>query len=463
MNRAFGYLRISKDRHGDSTSPDRQRAEIERAAAAKGFEVVDWFEDRDRSAYDRRARRPLFEAMLQRVPEVQAIFVWEVSRLARRTVVGAGLLDTLEEHDVRLISVTQGDSSEMSRLYLEMMFAFAAEESRIKGQRVRSAKRHLVAAGKVPYRARAFGWKRDELTGEVVHVPAEVAIIRQIAEDFLGGRGPALIADRLNRRGIQTVRGNAWSPTAVLDVLRSWRLAGFLAVDGKPTTAEPVLEPILDPDTWAAVQAQLRRRPRQGLRTPRTDAELSGLVICGECGSRMYVATLKGRGVYICRKRGSYATVISKRWLEAEMARALLERIDRSALAAEEAQVDQEADDADSDLRRTLARLQWGREELFRDFYQERSIDRDAFEQQRSELEERISNLTDKLQDAHDEQALLRRMAGYQDVADLWPQMTALERRAVFLSCLESVKVGRAAFKGAFPGPERLTVAWKLP
>ena len=62
---------------------DVQRASIERAAAARGWELVDVATELNRSGADRS--RPQFRAALERFTsrEVDAMVVWRVSRFAR--------------------------------------------------------------------------------------------------------------------------------------------------------------------------------------------------------------------------------------------------------------------------------------------------------------------------------------------------------------------------------------------
>ena len=75
--------RISLDRTGDSASPERQEWASRQLAEQKGWSVVQVFADRDTSGFDRRARRPGFEALKGsiRAGEVDAVIADSLSRI----------------------------------------------------------------------------------------------------------------------------------------------------------------------------------------------------------------------------------------------------------------------------------------------------------------------------------------------------------------------------------------------
>ncbi|HEX6208145.1 MAG TPA: recombinase family protein, partial [Actinomycetota bacterium] len=98
---AFGYVRISKlDER--TTSPARQRQEIERLCASRGWELSKTFEDLDVSGYNGK-RRPGLERMLSRMDEVDAIVFWKLDRLARGVSKFYEILQRAEASNVALV------------------------------------------------------------------------------------------------------------------------------------------------------------------------------------------------------------------------------------------------------------------------------------------------------------------------------------------------------------------------
>lgn len=462
--RAFGYLRISHDPSGSSISPDRQRVEIERVAAAKGFDVVEWFEDRDASAF-RKVHRPGFEAMLLRLDEVRAVFVYELSRSARRMAVQMDFLDTLEEKGIRLVSVTQGDTGEGQRFVFDVLAAADAEESRKLSARIRSAKDFLASSGKLPFNARSFGFRRDG--DALVWVDAEVEWLRYMVRRYLEGAGTLQIATELSDAGAPTVLGGTWSPTSVLNQLRSPRLLGFATYHGEPTSQEPVGEPVLDAATYRRLQAEIRRRSRQHVRAPRSDTELTGLLYCKRCEGRMFAQHSIRRGgsryeVYHCRKRAGHSTSIAKSFVEAEVAQRLFRKVDehREGLAEQEAVLD-DTHDPDAALRGRIEHLRWRLSELDHDYWQGgRTLGRETYYEQRAALEETVALLTDKLTEHADTCALHVYAETLGDLREVWPHMTHGERHQMFALWIERVIVSPVG-RGHGRRASRIDVCWR--
>src|SRR4029079_13096792 len=90
---AVGYVRVSDvaGRDGESfISPATQRATIEATAAAKGYRIVEWFEDLDEVGST--LERPELERAFATIEAggASAMIVWKQNRFSR------GTLDTLK-------------------------------------------------------------------------------------------------------------------------------------------------------------------------------------------------------------------------------------------------------------------------------------------------------------------------------------------------------------------------------
>ena len=92
------------------------------------------------------------------------------------------------------------------------------------------------------------------------------------------------MADDLNARGITTTRGGQWAPRNLSRTLGNPLYGGMLAYRGETITKLANVEPILDSDTYEAVQAKLgarKRGPRVTGRYP-----LSGIAALRQPGVR---------------------------------------------------------------------------------------------------------------------------------------------------------------------------------
>lgn len=90
--KGIGYIRVSRvgQREGGSfLSPQLQRESIERVCQREGVELIEVYEELDRSGGD--AARPLWNRAIERIEagEAQALVCWNLSRFARSMVESA--------------------------------------------------------------------------------------------------------------------------------------------------------------------------------------------------------------------------------------------------------------------------------------------------------------------------------------------------------------------------------------
>lgn len=82
--RAGIYTRTSWDLEGQRAGVERQRVDCETLCTARGWEIAQYFEDNDRSAYTGK-KRWAYEQMLAAVDDgaLDAIVIWHNDRLHR--------------------------------------------------------------------------------------------------------------------------------------------------------------------------------------------------------------------------------------------------------------------------------------------------------------------------------------------------------------------------------------------
>lgn len=129
-----------------------------------------------------------------------------------------------------------------------------------------------------------FGYVVEDRT--LVPHPRESQVVKQMFHAYVDqGEGFRRIAARLNRDGIRTRLGRAWTPGAVRTVLRNPAYTGLYRRLGVVVpSSHPAL---IDRATFNAAQRRMTER-----RTSRSDQErheypLHGLLRCGRCGSPM--------------------------------------------------------------------------------------------------------------------------------------------------------------------------------
>ena len=147
------------------------------------------------------------------------------------------------------------------------------------------------------------------IDGDLVVIPEEAAIVRQIFADYLSGMGQHAIAKKLILQGVQPDNGNTWSRTSIRKILTNEKYTGnmvlqktfcpdFRAKRSQTNRGErPVYhvsnshEAIIDQETFDAAQAELQARAipgnRKGAEIIRPYHLFHGLIRCGCCG-RLY-------------------------------------------------------------------------------------------------------------------------------------------------------------------------------
>lgn len=251
--RAVIYVRISRDRTGESLGVQRQESECRELCDRSGWSVVDVLVDNDISAYSGK-RRPGYERLLEmiRSGDVDAVVAWNTDRLHRRLIELVTYTDVCAPRSVTTHTVRTGPidlSTPSGILVAQQLGAVAEYESRNRSARVRAAKDQRATSGAWSGGSRPFGWKSDGTTV----VKCEAKMIRAASDDVVKGRSLTSLAREWRGSGSVTVRGKPWTAQAVRDVLLRARNAGLRQHRGV-VVGVAAWDSIVDPETWHAVR-----------------------------------------------------------------------------------------------------------------------------------------------------------------------------------------------------------------
>lgn len=157
-----------------------------------------------------------------------------------------------------------------------------------RSARIRRAMEERAMQGKTLGRP-LFGYRIGE-NGTLEPVPEEATVVELIyrlyTRDHLGLR---LIAQHLNERTIPTRTGKNWNVVTIRNILRNPSYTGTYKRFG--ITVSGTHEAIIPRDTFEAAQAQTRSRRPVGRVVNAKPFDLSRLVYCEYCGSKMMGAT----------------------------------------------------------------------------------------------------------------------------------------------------------------------------
>ncbi len=315
--RAAIYIRVSTRDQIDGFSLDDQLHTCEHVARQQEMVVVTIYREPGKSAY--KGHRPEFERMLADAQHgaFDVVIVYKFDRFSRQTTTQLNQAEELEQVGVELLSATEpaDRKTAMGKLSFTMSSALAQFTSDNIGERVASARQEAVNqgiwVGPVP-----IGYTRNKETRVIE--PDDTASAVKLAYELytLGTHSYTSIADNLNALGYriynpQTRTRNLFSKDAVRGILQNPIYIGKVRL--KDRTYEGKHEPLIDQETWDAVQSRLKIRAEQGRaslqsRGKRTDVVgvLAKIASCADCGLPMHLQNGVNRAhpYYLCSGRG---------------------------------------------------------------------------------------------------------------------------------------------------------------
>ncbi|HET9657050.1 MAG TPA: recombinase family protein [Kineosporiaceae bacterium] len=368
------YCRISHVKDEDQTGVERQERICRELAARLGVRVrpEHVFVDNSRSAWQRKRKRPGWDGLLEaiRAGRVRHVLAYHPDRLMRQPWDLEELLRLAD--DQRLILHGQANRRDLSnaddRFFLRIEVAHACKSSDDTSRRVKSAQEEAAAAGRMHGGPRSFGYG----PGGVL-VEDEAKVVREVFGRFLDGDALSVIAADLNRRGVTTATGKAWTEQYVRVLVSSPKHAGIRVHRGQvvtDATGAPVMgvwPGCVSVGTWQ--EAQRLRRQRSAAfhegRAPRRDFLLRGLVLCTSCGRPMAGTSHNGYPSYVCVAPSKAQPKVCKRRISAvhlegfvtDAAVDLLSRLNVTALSADAATATVTAQERAAEVAEDQARL----------------------------------------------------------------------------------------------------------
>jgi DNA invertase Pin-like site-specific DNA recombinase len=283
------YARLSKANDGALEKVEHQIKLCTDYAEQRGLTVHHIYQEDTLSAWKRNVRRPQWDAMMEAAKqgEIAGVLVWKIDRFTRRPKDMETLIELAADHGLRIEGPQAGQidlTTNMGIQQARWMAMQAASESGNTSERVKNTLHRKMREGKPMGSGRAFGF---EIGGEVQR-PAEVAIVREMAQRMLAGEPLQALAADLNSREVTTSRDKQWTGANLARLLGLARYGGLVESNGEIVGTMPG-DPVLDRDTYDEVQALLASR-RRGAR-PSGRFPLTGVLTCSTCQRTMNGAT----------------------------------------------------------------------------------------------------------------------------------------------------------------------------
>ena len=332
------YYRLSRDEDEELNSLNNQRKIIYNFAVSNGHEVVgESFDDNVSGMhFNREGIDKIYEVV--EAGKIEAIIVKDLSRLGRHRTQTALFIDYLREHQVRVISATEGidtfrDEDDLIIGIRGLMNDYYARDI---SKKIRAGYRQKQREGIVI--TPPFGYWKDRNTNTIELHSEASETVRMVYSLYLQCHGQKEIARRLNALGRKTpaqLRAEqcdrevcaasktsdgsyVWTYASVKNILVEEAYTGVLinhrseTNGGKAKRLEQAewyrhqnfFPVIIERDIWEKAQQKLKAqaRPANGNKAKHRYA---GLILCKECGSP-FVPMIrywngKRRVEYVCK------------------------------------------------------------------------------------------------------------------------------------------------------------------
>ena len=300
--------------------------------------------------------RPALKRLLADIEsgKIDCVVVYKVDRLSRSLLDFSRIIESFDKHGVSFVSVTQqfNTTSSMGRLTLNILLSFAQFEREIISERTRDKMAAARRKGKYVGGAPILGYDIDRAASRLVVNTREATRVRQIFELYLEHQSLIPTIKELDRRGWNTKRwttkkgkqrgGRPFNKNTLHGLLTNVAYVG--KVSYKDEVYEGEHEAIVDPETFEAVQRQLRLNYRTGGARVRNQfgSLLKGVIHCVPCGCSMTHSHTTKDGnkryrYYVCvnaQKRG-WHNCPSRSIPAAEIERFVVEQVRSVAQAPE--------------------------------------------------------------------------------------------------------------------------------
>ena len=318
--RVWLYARLSNDDDQEMNSLLNQQEICQAFAEQHGYIIVGQSFDDNVSGmkFNRRGLDELTAAV--DADKIDAVIVKDLSRLGRHRTQTALFIDYLREHQVRVISATEGvdtfrDEDDLIIGVRGLMNDYYAKDI---GKKIRAGYRQKQKDGIVIIPS--FGYWKDKNTGEIKVVEEAAETVRMIYSLYLGGVRLKEIARRLNEHGRKTPAqlqyerygkrrqdihktkdgSYVWTYTSIKNILTDECYAGVLTnhrkqmregktyavTEAEQFRHEGVYPIIVQREDWGRVQELLSQNARNHLvHGNKTKHRYAGLLACAECGN----------------------------------------------------------------------------------------------------------------------------------------------------------------------------------
>lgn len=257
MKNVVAYCRVSTEKESQFDSFEAQKQFFVDYAEKNNLNLIRIYADRGITGTSTKKRAEFNEMMQDSKKGIfDCVLVKDVSRLARNILDFVECIRKLKARDINVKFVNSDmDTLDDKDALLYLSGIIAEIESKNMSKRVKFGKRINAEKGRVPNLC--YGYIKingDKFNLRINETEAE--IVKEIFDLYVNkGYGVYRIAKLLNERGLTSLRGVAWSTTAVSRLLKNKIYAGYV-INGR-TEVKDFIEKtriIKDESEWFEVE-----------------------------------------------------------------------------------------------------------------------------------------------------------------------------------------------------------------
>ncbi|MFE4129704.1 recombinase family protein [Peribacillus sp. YIM B13482] len=485
------YVRKSREEEGGAEETlHNQRETLVRIAKQKEYSY-DLFQEVESSInWNRPELAKMLEGILQ--GKYSRVLVTHTDRLSRDERDSAELKEIFIENDI--IIETPDSTIDLSDENQELMFGFTSVLSAYEYKRIR----HRLTKGK--YDAVAIknrwigstpplGYTWDKNTKQLYVNPEEKKVVRKMVELALLGYSSRLIADKINKLGYSSRKGNQFKTDRVLGILQNRVYLGESKYNSKrlkkTAVAKDTHEAIITEQEFNQIQALFKsRKSKENLQSLGIKSPVNKLLVCGVCGKGMTIqlnnkVRKTGRNysfyqIRPCRHQIDFDTKCHNGGVSIyKVENAVLDALNLYKQELQQSLVSLLAEDTsglENNLTSTLESLetdlakQERKAKRLLDLYLDEELDKQSYQQKKQALEDTISALKNEINivkhklESMDASVQLGKVTGILEMIDNFEEMELEEQNATLKLIISGIVFTKTAETNNEP---KLDIHWR--
>lgn len=300
MKNVYGYIRVSGKKQEDGVSLPEQKRIIKEYARNNHLNIIHIFEETKTAA---KRGRPLFTQMIKnlKAKKAEGVIIHKIDRSARNLHDWASIGDLIDNNiDVFFAHESLNLSERSGRLSADIQAVMASDYIRNLRQEAIKGLYGRLKQGIYPFAA-PIGYLNNG-KGKVKTVdPIKSPLIKKLFTLYVSEHYNIVqLADKMNSLGLTNINGKPVDKNGVSAILRNPFYIGLMKVKGQ--TFEGKHEPLVSTRTYKQTQLILAGRNKKTKGTKHF-YQFRTLLKCGYCGYSLPGEMQKGNVYYRCQTK----------------------------------------------------------------------------------------------------------------------------------------------------------------